>query len=53
MKPTTLILTFAWIAILGLSFTILRDLLGPIVIAAVLLTLLTIAARSREDSSHR
>ncbi len=26
MNPTSLILTFAWIAILGLSFTILSDL---------------------------
>lgn len=52
MKPMTLILTFAWIAILGLSFTILRDFFGPIVIAAVVFTLLVFLARSRKESNR-
>ena len=44
MNPTNLILTFAWIAILGLSFTILNDFLWPILIAAVAFTLLFVMA---------
>ena len=44
MNPTSLILTFAWIAILGLSFTILNDFLWPILIAAVVFALLVVMA---------
>lgn len=40
MTPMTTILTFAWIAILGLSFTILNDFLMPILTAAVVFTIL-------------
>lgn len=40
MKPMNLILTFAWIAILGLSFTLLNDFLWPILIAVVAFALL-------------
>ena len=42
MNPMTLILTFAWISILGLSLTILSDFLWPILIAAVVFTLLVL-----------
>jgi hypothetical protein len=42
MKPITTIMIFAWIAILGLSFTILSDFLWPILIAAVVFTMLVI-----------
>jgi hypothetical protein len=42
MKPMTLILTFAWIAILGLSFTILSDFLWPILIAVAVFTVLVL-----------
>jgi len=42
MQPMTLILTFAWIAILGLSFTILDDFLIPILIAAAVFTALVL-----------
>ena len=42
MTPMTLFLTFAWISILGLSFTILNDFLWPILIAAVAFTLLVL-----------
>jgi hypothetical protein len=49
MNPITLILTFAWIAILGLSFTILNDFLWPILIAAVVFTLLVVIAIPRKD----
>jgi len=42
MRPTALFLTFTWIAILGLSFTILSDFLWPIVIAVVVFTLLVL-----------
>ena len=42
MKPATLILTFAWIAILGLSFTILSDHLWPILIGVVVFALLVV-----------
>ena len=42
MKPISLILIFAWISILGLSFTILSDFLWPILIAAVVFTLLVL-----------
>ena len=52
MKPTILILTFAWIAIIGLTFTILSDYFGPIMIAAVVFTLLVFTRRSRKDSTH-
>jgi hypothetical protein len=48
MNPMTLILTFAWIAILGLSFTILNDFLWPILIAAVVFTLLVVMAIPRK-----
>ena len=49
MNPITLILAFAWIAILGLSFTILNDFLWPILIAAVVFTLLVVMAIPRKD----
>ena len=42
MNPMTLILTFAWIAIIGLSFTILDDFLIPILIAAAVFTALVV-----------
>lgn len=42
MNPIPLFLTFAWISILGLSFTILTDFLWPILIAAVVFTLLVL-----------
>ena len=42
MNPVILFLTFAWIAILGLSFTILSDFLWPILIAVVVFTLLIV-----------
>ena len=41
-KPMTLILTFAWIAIIGLSFTILDDFLIPILIAVAVFTTLVL-----------
>lgn len=40
MTPMTTILTFSWIAILGLSLTILSEFLIQILIAAVVLTML-------------
>ena len=40
MNPMNLFLTFAWISILGLSFTILSDFLWPILIAVVVFALL-------------
>ena len=49
MKPMTLILTFAWIAILGLLFTILSDFLWPILIAAVVFTLLVVMMIPKQD----
>ena len=42
MKPITLILTFAWIAILGLSFGILSDFLIPILIAVAVFAVLVL-----------
>ena len=39
MNPMTLFLTFAWIAILGLSLTILSDFWLPMLIGAVVVTL--------------
>jgi hypothetical protein len=47
MKPITTIMIFAWIAILGLSFTILSDFLWPILIAAVVFTMLVIMLAPR------
>lgn len=38
MTPMTTILAFAWIAMLGLSFTILSDFLLPILIATAVFT---------------
>lgn len=40
LNPVSYILTFAWLAILGLSFTILSTFLWPILIAAVVFTIL-------------
>lgn len=51
MKPFTLILAFAWIAILGLSFTILRDFFGSILVAAAVFTLLVGLSSLRKGSS--
>ena len=51
MKPMTLILAFAWIAILGLSFTILRDFFGSILVAAAVFTLLACLSGSRNGST--
>ena len=42
MNPMNMILTFAWIAILGLSLTILNDFLWLIVSIAAVLTLLVL-----------
>jgi len=45
----TLILTFAWISILGLSFTILDDFLVPILTAAVVLTGMVLMFTPKKD----
>ena len=49
MKPMTLILTFAWIAIIGLSLTILDDFLIPILIAAAVFTALVVKTVPKKD----
>jgi hypothetical protein len=49
MNPMNLFLTFAWISILGLSFTILNDFLWPILIAAVVFTLLVLMIIPKRD----
>ncbi len=40
MKPMTLILVFAWIAIIALSFSVLSSFWLPMLVGAVLVTLL-------------
>lgn len=42
MSPMTTIMTFAWLAAIGLSFTILSDFLWPILIAVAVFTFLVI-----------
>ena len=41
MNPKFLFLTFAWIAIVALSFSVLSDFWLPMLVGAVLVTLLT------------
>lgn len=45
----TLLLVFAWLAILGVSFTILDQFLVPILTAAVVLTGLVLMFTPRKD----
>jgi len=45
MNPMTLFLIFAWLAIVALSFTILSDFWLPMIIGAVVITLLIKLAR--------
>ncbi len=46
MNPTFLFLIFAWIAIIALSFSVLSDFWLPMLVGAVLVTLLTSLAAS-------
>ena len=48
-QPMTLFLTFAWIAILGLSFTILSDFLWPILVAVAVFTVLVLMLIPKKD----
>ena len=45
MNPMSLFLIFAWLAIVALSFTILSDFWLPMIIGAVVITLLIKLAR--------
>jgi len=45
MTPWTLFLIFAWLAIIALAMTILSDFWLPMLVGAVVITLLTKLAR--------
>lgn len=48
MNPMTLFLTFAWLAIIALAMTILSDFWVPMLVGAVLVTVLVrLAAPAR------
>ena len=46
MSPKSLFLIFAWIAIVALSFSVLSEFWLPMIVGAVLITLLTSLAAS-------